>query len=169
MATALDAAGMLRGDTSAAAVLEALGPRLRRRNERAHHWLPMPALVLGLRPSAAEVMQQRGDARFQVTAGVRLPAASREGSASFAFSAGPITVGGGRIHASGRASDPRLALDKAQAEAWERLGWASLGKVEEGACRDIRGALDPRALIAYSPAQHARPGFPLRPFSLRRS
>lgn len=169
MATALGAAGMLRGDTSAAAVLEALGPHLRRRNERAHHWLAMPALVLGLRPSGAEVMRQRGDARFQVTAGVRLPAVSRDGAGSFAFTAGPITVGDGHIHASGRASDPRLALDKAQAEAWERLAWATLGKVEEGVCRDLDGALDPRCLVAYSPAQHARPGFPLRPFSPRRS
>lgn len=169
MATALGAAGMLRGDTSAAAVLEKLAPHLHGRAKRRHYWVGMPALVLGLRPSAAEVMQQRGDARLQVSAAARLPAVSLEESGSFAFTAGPIAVGEGRIHASGRASDPRLALDKAQAEAWERLGWASLGKVEEGACRDIDGALDPSALVAYSPAQHARPGFPLRPFSPRRS
>ena len=107
MATALGAAGMLRGDTAAAAVLEALAPQLHRGAKRRHQWLAMPALVLGLRPSAAEVMQQRGDARFQVTTAARLPAGSLEGSGSFAFTAGPIAMGDERMHASGRASDPR--------------------------------------------------------------
>jgi ribosomal protein S12 methylthiotransferase accessory factor len=172
MATALDAACIVRGDTSADAVLDVLRPHIAAEGAGQSHWLPMPSLVLGARPSAAEMALQQQDGQIKVGPSSRLPQAT--GSArlqpagNFSFFAGPIQVGQSSIYANGRAADPRMALVKAEAEAWERRGWATLSAVAKGKFEDIKGAIDPTTLAAYTPEQYEARDFPLQPFSVRR-
>lgn len=182
MAAERGAAGMLRGDTIAHEVLGLLSladtrpdtsPAAR---QDLRHWFAAPALVLGAQASAVQRRQQQAENLIKIAPHLRLP------GESFAFAAGPAVPGGkGRgtpgaaapFTASGRSHDPRLALTKAEAEAWERLAWATpradggLGGVVAGRIGDVPGALDPRAVVSYSARQHALPGFPFSPFSER--
>ncbi len=96
------------------------------------------------------------------------PACAGGGRATHAFFAGPIQLGTSQVYTTGRATDPCEALAKAEAEAWERQGWATLGETAEGRAREIAGAMDPRCVLAYSAAQYASAGFPCAPFSPRR-
>ncbi|HYF19786.1 MAG TPA: YcaO-like family protein, partial [Ramlibacter sp.] len=86
----------------------------------------------------------------------------------FAWAAGPIPSGHGELQATGRGPDAAVAVRKAEAEAWERLGWARLGAVEAGTIRQVAGALHPACCVAYTADQHRSAGFPFEPFSARR-
>jgi len=170
MATALGLAGVVRGDTVAAAVLEVLeGYLSAARRGPLRHWIPMPALVLGAKPSALQLVLSERDNWVQVRPACRpMTQEAAAGTGGFAFFAGPIALGGASVYSSGRGAEPALALRKAEAEAWERKAWATLGpKVVEGRLRDVSGAAAPHGLVAYAPRQYATRGFPLRPFSSR--
>ena len=159
MATALGSGSIVRGDSPAAAVLAALRPWL---GAPVHHWLPMPALVLGAKARAEEL------ARCQQGEWLQVGPAVTAGK-GFAFFAGPVRVGDTQLYANGRGADPRMALRKAEAEAWERHAWATLGSTVSGRLRDVEDAMAPESIVAYTPGQYAAPGFPLRPFSPRRT
>jgi ribosomal protein S12 methylthiotransferase accessory factor len=65
----------------------------------------------------------------------------------------------------GRDLDPRLALDKAVAEAVERRAYRRRGACIEAPARSLdRPWLHPEKFVAYSPAQHRQRGFPFRRF-----
>lgn len=97
----------------------------------------------------------------------RAPARLPGAPAGFVFYAGPVRVGSVQVFGAGRSDDPEEARRKAEAEAWERRGWATLGRTVEGCFRDIEGAIPPTGIAAYTPAQYASPQFPLRRFSPR--
>ncbi|GAB3772606.1 hypothetical protein GCM10028796_43550 [Ramlibacter monticola] len=171
MAAALGAAAIVRGDTATGAALASLAGTLRAAPGAgaAPPWLVMPSLVVGARPGEAEVAAQKRDLLFEVSPAPAFPAPAPPGrQAGFAFLA-TGSVADSPVLGAGRSSDPKLALRKAEAEAWERLGWATPGPCVSGRQADLDGALDPRAFVAYSQRQHARPAFPLAPFSNRRS
>lgn len=129
----------------------------------------VPAIVLGATPSARQVRLHATSAwPCFGTAAVPTGASYDGESASFAFMAGPVALGAKAIYSTGRSCDPRNAVRKAEAEAWERQGWATLGATAQGRMRDVPGAVDPRLLVAYSPVQHADPAFPFAPFSVGR-
>ncbi|MEA3194288.1 MAG: ribosomal protein methylthiotransferase accessory factor [Betaproteobacteria bacterium] len=65
----------------------------------------------------------------------------------------------------GRARDPLLAHDKTFAEAWERRGCATPGGVYLARGAELRDRQHPGQIVSYRPAQHARHGFPFRPYS----
>jgi ribosomal protein S12 methylthiotransferase accessory factor len=133
-----------------------------------HPQPPRPAacLVLGARPNGSQALCERAAAWPLLRA--LPPSPPSISDRRHAFAAGPVRVGDQDIYGTGRAAEPRQAARKAQAEAWERLAWATLGEVAEGAWRDIADAIDPRTIVAYTPAQYAAPGFPFRAFSKRR-
>ncbi|HSW17530.1 MAG TPA: YcaO-like family protein [Ramlibacter sp.] len=161
MATALGAAAMVRGDTASSAVLGILYNQLAPAPGACRsHWLAMPGLVIGARPSEAEIAKARTEHWITLGAATTL--------SPFAFSAGPVPLASGELYATGRSSDPRIAALKAEAEAWERLGWGALAATVEGARHDMPGAIDPTTIAAYTPAQLASPHFPLKAFSPRR-
>lgn len=65
----------------------------------------------------------------------------------------------------GRDLDPRLALDKAVAEAVERRAYRRRGECVQAPARALdRPWLHPEQFVAYSAAQHRRPGFPFARF-----
>jgi ribosomal protein S12 methylthiotransferase accessory factor len=64
----------------------------------------------------------------------------------------------------GRAPDPRLAYVKAVAEAQERLGCMLPTGLYQARYGELGAAIAPADIVAYSPAQYARPAFPYRPF-----
>lgn len=129
----------------------------------------VPAILLGAAPSAREVRLHAASAwRCFGTAAVSASASSERETPSFAFLAGPVALGAKCIYSTGRSCDPRSAVRKAEAEAWERQGWATLGATAEGRLPDVPGAIDPRLLVAYSPGQHADAAFPFAPFSTAR-
>ncbi|MBA2962390.1 MULTISPECIES: YcaO-like family protein [Ramlibacter] len=128
---------------------------------------PVAALVLGVPCSPAEAAVQQVDNWLHLGAA---PARLHADAApcGFSFSAGPVREGRLTLFTVGRSSDPRSALRKAEAEAWERLGWARLGPTVEGTLHDFVAARDPRTVVAYADWQHRRPGFPFMPFDPRR-
>jgi ribosomal protein S12 methylthiotransferase accessory factor len=159
MAVALGAGCAMRGDTVASEVLALAGLH----PQASAHWLPMPGLVFGLEPSPLERRQQTADKRFRVAPNLQPPTLSGAGMIGFATTpAEPAMAGlpGG----SGRASDPRLALTKAEAEAWERLGWATAANLVEAPALELPGHIPPQEIAAYSRSQYASRGFPFGPF-----
>jgi ribosomal protein S12 methylthiotransferase accessory factor len=65
----------------------------------------------------------------------------------------------------GRDLDPRLALDKAVAEAVERQAYRRRSACIEASTHALdRPWLHPDQFVAYSPAQHRQPGFPFKRF-----
>lgn len=74
------------------------------------------------------------------------------------------TAEGDRPHTWGRDADPHLAYVKAAAEAVEREGFRAPRALRVGRFDSIPGAVDPRAIVRYSEAQYAQPGFPFAPF-----
>lgn len=85
-------------------------------------------------------------------------------SQGFAFIAGPVPSGHGDIFTTGRAADALVATRKAEAEAWERRGWAHLGPVVNGPMGEVPGAINPQRVVAYSDEQHLRADFPFARF-----
>lgn len=150
-------------------VLRLCDGRLRWRDvagELAREWAPgLVEAFLGRLAEEGVIVEagQAGAASWPQVHPGRLPANAR----GFAFCAGPVLVGTREVYGGGRSDDPRIAWRKAEAEAWERKGWATLGRVVEGRQRDIEGAVGPHRIVAYTPAQYASPGFPLRRFSPR--
>jgi ribosomal protein S12 methylthiotransferase accessory factor len=158
MATAVGAGSCLRGDIVADVIVQQLQPHLGTAGSD-RDWFPQPALVLGSLATREQVEQEEG-CRHQKPA--PLPAVP---SGIFGFSVGPGRIAGHASSSTGRAGDPLTALRKAQAEAWEREGWARVGASEEGRIADFHGAVDPRTVVAYEDRQYAIPDFPLAPFS----
>lgn len=166
MAAALDVAGIVRGDTLASEVLAVLG-RAALDSPPAQTALVSPSLLVGAMPSAAEVALQQQRSWIKISQAARAPSASDSAigaQVGFAFTAGPLPLEEG-LYTSGRSGDPRLALVKAEAESWERLGWITLGSVVEGACDDLPGTVDPGSVAAYTAAQYSSRAFPFTPFS----
>jgi ribosomal protein S12 methylthiotransferase accessory factor len=167
MATSLGVATVLRGDTLGAAVLEAV-----------HGWIgaaachgpvvAAPALVLGRSPTPAQVQLQQVASRVRVGPATVLPRQAVGRDRPFAFWAGPIVHGRATSYACGRSDDPAQAVQAAEAEAWERLGWATMGPGLEARACDLPSAVDPAHFIAYAPWQLASPTFPFRRHSSRR-
>jgi ribosomal protein S12 methylthiotransferase accessory factor len=170
MAAAVGAACVVRGDTCASAVLDLVARNCTEPPVHRSHWLPMPCLVIGAQPTADEATAVRQGNWIKIGPIGPDAGGAREASAPrrFGFSAGPVPVGDAQLYASGRAADPRLAITKAEAEAWERRGWAQLGAATEGRMSEVDGALDPGLVVAYTAAQSAAAGFPCVPFSRRR-
>lgn len=129
---------------------------------------PMPALVLGTLPSTAEteVAKAAGDRVLVRSVG---NSTRKLSLASNICVAGPIQIGGHAIWTAGRSADPHQAAIKAEAEAWERIGWTSPPELLRARRKDLKDAVDPRTLVAYSQAQYARDDFPFTPWSERRT
>lgn len=171
MAGALGAGAIVRGDTNADVVIDIARHALRVEEDESAYWLPLPALVVGSRPTHAQVIQQQHDNWIQVFSasvprqkhepGERHEPPS-EARRRFAYAARDRL---GELSASGRACDAPTALVKAEAEAWERRGWLTLKAGREGSIGDIAGAMVPSAIAAYAPQQYACKGFPFAPFS----
>lgn len=127
---------------------------------------PMPAWALGSAPSARQVARARtAESPFRISTVPRMER-GLDLSTSLA-TAGPIRISrlpDFDIWASGRDADARLAVVKAEAEAWERVGWASPDRLVIGAMPDVVSPVDPRELCRYSDTQHRRPGFPFHRF-----
>jgi len=123
-------------------------------------------MVLGARPSPAQHDQQRTENWIRLAPN----SAPSGGDAAklFAFGARParsrerVPFG-----ASGRAGSPQLAVTKAEAEAWERLGWAEPWGLVEARMSELPAAIHPHELVAYSARQYALADFPLQPFKPR--
>lgn len=160
-----DAATIVRGDTVEMEVLSLLG--------LAGSFYPLPSMVVGAKPSPA---QEKAASKASQAALVRsipnhsqqLPLATRIAVA------GPIQIGGPTgtwaLWAAGRSEDARLAAIKAEAEAWERIGWSTpSAAMERARPGEVSGAVDPRSLVHYSQAQYGRQGFSYSPLSARRS
>lgn len=160
MAASLGAACMLRGDTIAAEALSLAGLV----DGEGAHWLSFPAMVLGVRPSPAQRLQQSTEYKFKVAPNLQLAGRAPRTQPQFAFAAAPTDIGNQLLAGSGRAADPRAAMNLAEAEAWERLGWVTLGKVTEARRGDVEHAVDPRRLVAYTGRQYRSPNFPFRRF-----
>ena len=154
------AAGASRGDTIETAVQCLFGLTGGR--------YPMPAWVVGTAPTADDVDQAFDSAKSFALATVP-DAGRRLKLATSLASAGPIRIGITslqEIWASGRETCPRLASVKAEAEAWERIGWSTPGVLVPGAQVDVANAIDPRGFVRYSAAQHRRLDFPFEPWSV---
>ena len=165
MATALGSAVTLRGDTVAKEVLALAGLE----QDGPSHWLALPGMVLGAKPTATERAQQASDNWLKITPNLqpRIQALSRP--ESFAFAATPMEATHKVSPAgSGRGTDPRLTMTKAEAEAWERLGWATPSRLIEGRHTELAEPVSPHELVAYSRRQYAATGFACTPYSTRR-
>lgn len=158
------AASVVRSDTVEMAVLSTFN--------LVDTYHPLPALVLGVKPSKQE-MDSANAAVWSPMVRI-LPAHAVEASIdSHIAVAGPIRIGKGdsilEAWAAGRDENPRTATIKAEAEAWERVGWSSPGMMHIGPMREIDHPVDPRSIVAYSDEQYALFNFPFSPFSKRRS
>jgi thiazole/oxazole-forming peptide maturase SagD family component len=158
MALSLDAACMLRGDTVASHVLELLALD----KAGGHHWLSLPAMVLGAAPTPHQKQQQTSEHALTFTPNIK----ASDADFSFAFAAAPVGRGdAGILTGSGRSCDPFAAADIAEAEALERLGWATLRASQEAMWSELQSRVDPRELVAYSARQYRSAAFPFRPFA----
>jgi ribosomal protein S12 methylthiotransferase accessory factor len=142
MAGALGLSAIVRGDTAA-----------------------KPALAVGAVPDPDAAQASHSTHWFRIGRG-SLPRAlqARE---SFAFSV--TSLEDPKVVGLGRSVDPVLAMRKAQAEAWERLGWRTLGPHVRGVAADLPGALDPEQFCAYSERQLAGDDLGLQRFSPKRT
>jgi len=164
MAAELDAGSTLRGDTLAATVIDLLGLR---QEAGPAFWMSMPAMVLGAKPSRQQKDLQRGENWLKLAPNSAL--AEGDAASLFAFGAKPAAPRGTVPYgSSGRASKPELAVTKAEAEAWERRGWAEPQDLVEARIGELSSALHPSELVAYSARQYASHGFRFHPFSPRR-
>lgn len=133
---------------------------------------PLPAMVLGAQSlpgqdALATAAQSTALVRTVPIHSQRLRLSTR------AVVAGPIQIAGRMpeppIWATGRSTDPRTAAIKAEAEAWERIGWLmptlDLQRARMG---ELPNPLDPRLLVEYGQAQYQENSFPFSPFSPRR-
>lgn len=162
MAAALGVSAIVRGDTGAKPALAALAQALRpSEGEPRANWLVMPALAVGAVPDAHAVQASRSSQWFRIGRG-SLPRAVHAPE-SFAFTMASLHEP--KVVGLGRSADPVLAMRKAEAEAWERLGWRTLGAHVRGVAADVAVALDPERFCAYSQRQLARDGIGLQRFS----
>lgn len=161
MAFDLGASGMLRGDTIAHESLHMLGL-----NNGISHWLAVPAMVVGAQATCKQLKQQGLENALKITPNLRLA------DDSFAFASKFAGFENNSLFAaSGRSHSPQLAVTKTEAEAWERLAWASpvdanASKFQVGRFSDVEAAIDPHALVLYSKRQYQKKDFPFLPFSL---
>lgn len=159
MAEALGAGGVVRGNLRSDVAMRLVGGWLEQAGGRGSRCVVMPALVLGVRALPEQEACARKDDW------ITLEPARRLGEhGSFAFAAGPLRLGQEEFHVGGRSSDPRLAVLKTEAEAWERRGWGQLGACTEARYDAFTDAIDPRRIVAYGRHQYAWPQFPLTPF-----
>lgn len=167
MAVSMGAAAMVRGDTVAAIALD----MLREPARLAPDSVVACGLVVGAKPSTEQVQRREGDDWLQVAPNLFPRAATQRPGLppSFAFAAGPQASGREGVGSSGRSDDPRLALAKVEAEAWERLAWSEPCNLQEGRRADFVAAIDPTELIAYSAGQYRSQDFPCLPFSESRA
>lgn len=157
------AATIMRGDTVETEVLSLFSL------ERGYH--PLPAMVLGAKASLEEE-------RLAATAQENVPVRTVPGHSqalrlvSRMAVAGPIHLPNGveySMWAGGRSENARIASIKAEAEAWERIGWSTPHScLEHGKLEELGNAVDPRRLVAYAPTQYARDDFCFAPFSPKR-
>jgi ribosomal protein S12 methylthiotransferase accessory factor len=165
LAAQIEGAGtIVRGDTVEKEVLSLFGLD--------DSLYPLPSMVLGAKPTTdQEALAATVDRVVSLHSvpnhSTRLPMRTR-----FAV-AGPVAMGSAgkpwAIWSGGRSENSRLATIKAEAEAWERIGWSN-------PCSDMRRArfgelgntIDPRTLVKYSQTQYARANFPYVIFSPRR-
>ncbi|MFV0673486.1 YcaO-like family protein [Variovorax sp. tm] len=158
------AATIMRGDTVEVEVLSLLG--------LADSFYPLPAMVLGSKPSVNQ--EALAKAAGQVALVRSVPNHSQRLALSTRIAvAGPIRIGRQEnawgLWAAGRSESPEVAVVKAEAEAWERIGWSSpRADLERARFGEVPRAVDPRNLVEYSPAQYSRDEFPYSPFSTRR-
>ena len=165
MAGALGVSTIVRGDTGAKPVRAALAAALRAsEGETRANWLVMPALAVGATPDADAVKASRPTHWFRIGRSP-LPRAV-QAQESFAFSV--TSLGEPKVVGLGRSADPVLAMRKAEAEAWERLGWRTLGPNVRAVAADVSGALDPEQFYAYSEGQLASDDLGLQRFSAKR-
>ncbi len=123
--------------------------------------------IIGMRPDAEEESLARSDDCFHMREGVHQAAGFQP--AGFAYIAWPAASTSTPIRTTGRAADPRLAMRKAEAEAWERLGWATTAPSSRtGPMHAFPQAIDPSTVIRYSAHQYRQPAFPFAPLSQRR-
>jgi len=158
------AASIVRSDTVEMAVLSAF--------DLSAIYHPLPALVVGVKPSR-EAAEAAKAAVWSHTVRI-LPAHAMEASiGSHVAVAGPIQIGEGdsrlETWTAGRDEDPQIAALKAEAEAWERVGWSSPAVAHVAPMREVINAVDPRSIVAYTDKQYARASFPFAPFSARRA
>lgn len=158
------AATIVRGDTVEMEVLSLL--RLD------DSLFPLPSMVLGSKPFPdQELLARQADRSVPVRS---VPNHAQQLSLPTRVAvAGPIQfdgqAGAWALWATGRSANPRLAAVKAEAEAWERIGWTSPSPaLERARLNELDDAIDPRHLVMYSQAQYRRDGFPYSPFSASR-
>lgn len=157
-------ATIMRGDTVEMEVLSVLNLD--------ESLFPLPSMVLGARPSVdQEALAQRANEIASIRS---VPNHSQQLALPTRIAvAGPIHLGGQAdgwaMWAAGRSENAHLAAVKAEAEAWERIGWSSpSASLEKARLDEIPLAMDPRDLVMYSQEQHRRADFPYSPFSVRR-
>lgn len=157
-------ATIMRGDTVEMEVLSLLNLE--------ESLFPLPSMVLGARPSVDQKELARWASEIAPIRSV--PNHSQQLALPTRIAvAGPIHLGGQAdgwaMWAAGRSESAHLAAVKAEAEAWERIGWSSpAGTLERARLGEIPLAMDPRDLVTYSPEQYRRNAFPYSPFSARR-
>lgn len=157
------AATIVRGDTIEMEVLSLLSLE--------QSFYPLPALVLGAKPTQIQEVQAQSAHRTVPLCSVPQHSQMLHLASRMAV-AGPIQVGSRVAHSmwgGGRSESARVAVIKAEAEAWERIGWSTPpASLPRARFDELANAVDPRCLVAYSPEQYAREAFPYAPFSSRR-
>jgi ribosomal protein S12 methylthiotransferase accessory factor len=153
IAVKCEVAACVRGDVIEARVVETFS--------LSGGTFPTVALIVGSRPSTRQLRAAQTPLEVRWNWGgavsMRHPVAMAEAQAGPAFFAG-----------AGRDALPARAIDKAEAEAWERLGWSRPQKLTGAKFTELQGALDPREVVAYAPWQYDQDGFGFRPFSPRK-
>jgi ribosomal protein S12 methylthiotransferase accessory factor len=167
MATALRVGSRVQGELIAKTLMELLEAPLGRERQI----FTQAALLLGTQPTPDEVQRERV-ARW-ITVRQATPSATSSDIplpvAGHTYVAGPIGLGSTDLFCSGRSVDPKEALAKAEAEAWERLGWATLKDTVTDRAIHLEGVVDPRAVISYTRAQYGGKDFPWTPYSTNRT
>lgn len=158
MATVHGLAGCLRGDLATPVILPSLGL------DPGHPWMPLAGYLVGRMPTPAQRQAQATEQWLQV---LQAPAHAA-GSARHAYTAGPVRGEGVSVWTLGRATQASVAVDTAEAEAWERHAWLTPRNLVRACGQDLADALDPAAFVAYSRAQRRRDGFPLAAYDPQR-
>jgi len=124
--------------------------------------LTLGSAIFGLSPSAESVRKMASAPEMDYA---WVDTASARYSMPFHLARARIkTADDSRPFTWGRGADPWLALRKATAEAIEREGFREPRSLAKGTLDAVRGALDPRPFVQYSPAQYRSQAFPYRPF-----
>lgn len=159
MAAALGVAGCLRGDVMDPALLPSLGL------DAAGAWMPFAGYLVGQPPTSAQRQAQQQEHWLDMTAAPDVQPANGR----WAWTAGPVRGAGTSVWTLGRAADPAWAVDKAEAEAWERKAWLTPVRLDVATGVELPGARDPSDFIRYSDAQRRRAGFPFTAYDAGRT